>query len=116
MLELDLVIRFTTAVVALIAFIYGLIWYLKHKDFWYVVMPILTLLGHTLIFYSFIIYRYFAGLEEASIWGIPASTFDSTWSAILRLHSIVTFFFVLVIARSCIKTIPKVNKWIQPKL
>lgn len=116
MIEIDIAIRVTTAVIALFALIYGIIWSFKHKEHWFFASPVVILLIHTLVFYGFLLHRFFTGIEQEPVLGISAATFDSTWSAILRLQSITTFFFILIIAGACIKTLPKGNKWTQPKV
>ncbi len=108
MFDLGFSIEVVTEVVVVAAIIFGIRWWLKNKSYWYVVTPVLAILGHTFIFYTFLIVATVTGNIMSPIFGMGASTFYSTWSAILRLHSITTFFFMLIIAQSCIKTIPKV--------
>jgi|WetSurSiteA1Bulk_404760.scaffolds.fasta_scaffold11377_3 hypothetical protein len=91
--------------IAFVALVFSIVWTIRHKHIWYFGIPIIALLLHQLAFYSYVI-----TLDVLS----DTLTFRNSdmaiiWSALLRLHGIITACFALIIAGAVERAIP----WIK---
>jgi hypothetical protein len=84
--------------------VYSLVWIFKHREHWFVAAPMAFYFLHALVFYGLIIYAIFLGIGISALFNHPG--LSSQWSLILRLHSMTTMMFFLIIATQCIRNLP----------
>lgn len=66
-----------------------------HKRRWFVAFPLFLWALHLAIFYCFVVHAYQLGTSLNALYGIE--DFVEIWSAIQRLHGIITLFYMTYI-------------------
>ena len=73
---------------SVIGLIYSVLWTKKRKDMWFIGMPIAIMLLHSCIYYSVVVVSLFNGINLLNYAGV--NNFPAVWSAVLRLHFVIT--------------------------
>jgi len=100
----DFLIQIIILLFSLFLGITGIVLWKRHKDNWFVFFPTVFYALHSTIFYSLIILATLEGTSISHFLNSPV-LISSTWSAILRLHGIITLICFLSVANSCMRVI-----------
>lgn len=86
---------------SLASLVYLTCWAVKRKCYWTMVIIPWNYCLHMVVFYSAVIYARLQGTVLSALFGIPR--LSENWSAILRLHSLVTVMLMLFVCAKYIR-------------